>query len=119
MNRELIINNIRQEIKKKNYSNDMLGFDQVKDHAKSDKNFIRESASINPQKHIQGNILIVLIKKIIRKLVRFYIVPIVNEQNTFNNVVVNILEENKDLQLQIEFLEKSIDELEKALRINT
>jgi hypothetical protein len=102
-----IINDIRQEIRGKGYSNDILSFDDCFDQVFI--NNIRNFININPHKNIQGNKIVVLIKKIIRKLIKFYIVPIVDDQNAFNNYIIN------NLQLQIKYLNKKINDLEEKL----
>lgn len=152
INIEEIMQQIRAEIKEKGYTNDMLSFnDIVADSVemnvdKFDKVLLNEEIySLNSFWNVQtehalvsaGGLktkLSVFIKKVIRKLIRFYIIPIVSEQNTFNanvvrtmnlvncyitenerlseTVIINqehiekLIQENNELKKKVELLEK-------------
>ena len=149
INIEEIMQQIRAEIKEKGYTNDMLSFnDIVADSVemnvdKFDKVLFNEEIySLNSFWNIQtehalvsaGALktkLSVFIKKVIRKLIRFYIIPIVSEQNTFNanvvrtmNLVNCYITENERLsetvtinQEQIEKLVQENNELKKKVEL--
>lgn len=63
--------------------------------------------------HVLIGNLIVFIKKIIRKLIKWYIEPIVDEQRVFNNDVTNllraVLSENNTLHQRIEDMQRSLN----------
>lgn len=70
---------------------------------------------------ISGNRIIVFVKKIIRKLVKFYVEPIIKSQNEFNFYTTSAIaqlrakcEEEQDIKL-LE-MQKRIEELEKRCR---
>lgn len=107
INIEKIMDEIRADIKAKGYTNDMLSFNEVSSIKVVDGSFSREEydtalnylnnsynvVSIRP---LTGNPLFVFIKRIIRKLAKFYVEPIVasqNEYNAFNVRVLNALSE--------------------------
>lgn len=103
VNIENIMNEIRQEIKEKGYTYDMLSFKEVftvqtdgsneVDIAEIDGNlgYLNSSYEIMAYRPLAGNKLFVFIKKVIRKLTKFYIEPIVASQNEFNAYNVRVL----------------------------
>lgn len=106
INIEKIMEEIRNEIKDKGYTNDMLSFNDVQVDStdvnvnKFDKVvFNEELYTLNTLWNIQlyhnlgdakgiKSKIIVFIKRVIRKCVKFYIEPIINEQSTFNATAV-------------------------------
>ena len=103
VNIESIMQEIRQEIKDKGYTNDMLSFREiaappsVNDNAlnisdlDANMNYLNNSYMIVSCRPLQGNGLFVFIKKVIRKLTKFYVEPIVSAQNEFNAFNVRVL----------------------------
>ena len=91
INIEEIMADIKREIKEKGLTNDMLSFEEVP-YRKSQAggspqealDYVRSNYYIQPYKELQGNPLKVLFKKVIRKMVKFYVEPVVMEQNDFN-----------------------------------
>lgn len=101
-----IMQQIKNEIKEKNLTSDMLSFDDVpyktaEEMNLADKNILQdtEPASIyvnshyyiQPYKELSGNPFAVFVKKVIRKLTKFYVEPITFEQNEFNVNVVRLI----------------------------
>jgi len=99
VNVEKIMADIRAEIKEKGYTSDMLSFKDVTAKGSfegGDSTELGEAVramnavSLVPyDPPITGNPIAVFIKKIIRKLIRFYIRPTVEQQNEFNAQTVN------------------------------
>ena len=101
---EEIMQNIRKEIKEKGLSSDMLSFEDVpyqkpdaavngagSEEVKNSLVYLNGHYNVQPYKPLGGNPLFVFIKKVLRKLMKFYIEPIVNDQNNFNANVVRVL----------------------------
>lgn len=136
LNVEKIMEEIRNEIKVKGYTNDMLSFNDITTEnfnsniEKFEQNRFNEELfnlnsiwNVNPnrgieeKKGIKGK-CITLFKKIIRKCIRFYLSPIVFEQNSFNATTVRLfnlmnlyMEENRKLSNEIEELKREQEEL--------
>ena len=104
VNIEEIMQNIRKEIKEKGLSSDMLSFEDVpyqkpdaavngagSEEVKNSLVYLNGHYNVQPYKPLGGNPLFVFIKKVLRKLMKFYIEPIVNDQNNFNANVVRVL----------------------------
>ncbi|MDO5381664.1 MAG: hypothetical protein Q4F06_02950 [Eubacteriales bacterium] len=129
VNVENIMQEIKNEIKAKGYSNDMLSFDDIiidsssMNVTKFDKIKFEENLydanhewQVNSYRMIQGNKVSVFFKKVLRKCMYFFVDPIVNSQNGFNASLVRMMnqmscyidEQNKE----IEELKKRIDKLE-------
>lgn len=106
INIEEIMAQIKGEIKEKGLTPDMLSFEDVP-YSKPVQVTREESSSladaddalahmnahyyVQPYKPIAGNPLKVFIKKVIRKLTKFYVEPVVFEQNEFNANTVSVL----------------------------
>lgn len=106
INIEEIMAQIKREIKEKNLSSDMLSFEDVPykkpvqisrsgNASLSDADetlaFMNAHYYVQPYKPITGNPIKVFIKKVIRKLTKFYVEPVVFEQNEFNANTVSVL----------------------------
>ena len=101
VNIEQIMDGIRAEIKEKGYTSDMLSFKDVMSKNSSFENTLSDSELTDAidtadslclvpfDRPLTGNPIAVLFKKIIRKLIRFYIRPIVELQNEFNAQIVS------------------------------
>jgi len=131
---EDIMEEIRREIKEKNLSSDMLSFEDVpykkseemgngagnlNEEAEISLKYINSHYSVQPYKQLCGNPLSVFVKKVIRKLTKFYVEPIVAEQNEFNghavkviNAVNNLGKADKDSAQEISDLINRIEVLE-------
>ncbi len=91
---------IREEIKEKGYTYDMLSFNDISASPATDNGDVSvERAEKNlaymdnvhlvaGYRPLPGNKLVVLIKRIIRKLTKFYVEPVVASQNEFNAAAV-------------------------------
>ena len=94
---EEVLDDIRREIKEKGLTADMLSFSDVvrddevclsEEEAESCLSNLSRSSVIPESRRLEGNPLIVFIKRVIRRLTRFYIRPIVDAQNEFNAYAV-------------------------------
>ncbi len=123
INTEEIMKQIRAEIKEKGLNSTMLSFEEIpfqQEVSHAEPNFqlasLQQSAEylnirnqIEPYKPLEGNFLVVFIKKVIRKLVKFYIMPIMTEQNALNLHTANAIHQ---MHLYIEEQQKKISDLE-------
>ena len=129
VNVEKIMEEIRAEIKENGYTSNMLSFTDVNATGTnlvsmdSDYAYTVETANslclVPFDGPLTGNPLAVLFKKVIRKLIRFYIRPIVELQNEFNAQVVRALELNGEAMQRSpavsDDVTKKLDELEAKL----
>lgn len=123
INIEEIMAEIKQKIKEQGLTADMLSFEDVpyKKNAQSGSasealDYISTHYYIQPYKELQGNGIKVFFKKVIRKLMKFYVEPVVFEQNDFNAnavTVIKSLTENKsaDMSSKVEAMELAHKEL--------
>jgi len=106
INIEEIMAQIKREIKEKGLTSDMLSFEDVPyrkpvqvaaetgaslSAANEALDYINAHHYIQPYKPLMGNPVKVFFKKVIRKLTKFYVEPVVFEQNSFNAAAVNVL----------------------------
>ena len=125
---------IKQDIKDKGLSSDMLSFEDIPyrkpvqaDNAgdisgedfKGRMLWLKAHYYIQPYKQLAGNAVSVLAKKVIRKMAKFYVEPVVFEQNDFNANVVSVIgsltESNRKLERRISALERENAELREKL----
>jgi hypothetical protein len=97
---EEVLDDIRKEIAEKGLVSDILSFSDVAGISSADgEDFsgkklemciadLNGSCVITESRRIEGSPLIVFIKRVIRKLTRFYVKPIVDAQNEFNEYTV-------------------------------
>lgn len=123
INIEEIMAEIKQKIKEQGLTADMLSFEDVpyKKNAQSGSasealDYISTHYYIQPYKELQGNGVKVFFKKVLRKLMKFYVEPVVFEQNDFNAnavTVIKSLTENKsaDMSSKVEAMELAHKEL--------
>lgn len=123
INIEEIMAEIKQKIKEQGLTADMLSFEDVpyKKNAQSSSasealDYISTHYYIQPYKELQGNGIKVFFKKVLRKLMKFYVEPVVFEQNDFNAnavTVIKSLTENKsaDMSSKVEAMELAHKEL--------
>lgn len=129
INTEEIMKQIRAEIKEKGFDSSMLSFEDIpyaEEVSHADGNFqiqsLKQSTEylnirnqIDPYKPIEGNPLVIFIKKVIRKLLKFYILPIMTEQNALNLHTANAIQQmNNYIQEQTD----RINELESRQEAN-
>ena len=137
INVEEIMNEIKEQIKTRGYTEKELKFADISnsiaglDDFYEFENFKATIDQVDSKRvtqcwyPIHGNKLLVIIKKIIRRCIRFYVEPIVVGQNEFNNNTASALSqicakfEREDeysideMQKKIDILERRIAELEK------
>ncbi len=121
-----IMSEIRQKIKDEGLTSSMLSFEEIpldKPSSELDIDYnpyiLKQSAELlcsqnqlTPNKPIEGNPLVRLMKKVIRKLTQFYVVPIVLEQNTLNFHYANAVSQLYCFARETEKLSEKISELE-------
>ena len=124
INVESIMKEIKKEIEVKGYTNDLLSFDDVvvdvaMNVNKFDKIKFNEDIyvanhewEVNPYRPLQGNKVTVFFKKVIRKLVYFFVEPIVMAQDGFNASIVRMMNQ---MNCYIEEKDKEIAELKKEI----
>lgn len=140
INVEKIMEEIRSEIKTKGYISDILSFGDVtiEDPGNVSEKFDRESFNaelfnlnsnwnVNPNREVEWRPgfkgkCVMLFKKFIRKCIRFYLTPIVFEQDLFNATTVRLLnmlnlyvEENMRLSNEIDMLRSEQKELKNEI----
>ena len=138
INIEEIMSQIKREIKEKNLTADMLSFEDVPYEKPTDMSsgssledcdsaltYMNTHYYIQPYKELQGNPLKVFFKKVIRKLTKFYVEPVVFEQNDFNanttkalnslRSAVNTSSESSDMNDRLQVLELAQKELTKRI----
>ncbi len=138
INVEEIMSQIKREIKEKNLTADMLSFEDVPYEKPTDMSsgssledcdsaltYMNTHYYIQPYKELQGNPLKVFFKKVIRKLTKFYVEPVVFEQNDFNanttkalnslRSAVNNGSESSDMNDRLQVLELAQKELTKRI----
>lgn len=137
---EKIMMEIREEIKKNGLDKEILSFEEVPlpnvsnnfepNDEEFDIDFFMESTDamnsaykIQTERVLLGNPISVFIKKIIRKFIRFYIIPIINDQTSFNaytvrscNSIRNYIIQSREDKKRIEELEVRLASLEKTLK---
>lgn len=103
INIEEIMADIRKKIKEENLTADMLSFEDVPykkpvqvqantlEVADESLRYLNTRYYIQPYKELKGNPVVVFIKKVLRKLMKFYVEPVVFEQNDFNANTVAVL----------------------------
>lgn len=104
INIEEIMQEIRNEIDEAGYTDDMLSFDDVdlddgnfQFETFSKEDFNKEVYDLNHRWNIQtyrnlgSGGIIGFIKKIVRKMIRFYVDPVVEDQNQFNANLVKTM----------------------------
>ncbi|WP_019679993.1 hypothetical protein [Ruminococcus flavefaciens] len=123
INIEDIMTEIRQSIKDQGLTADMLSFEDVPFRKTAQGGSLSEALDyitshyyIQPYKELMGNPLKVFFKKVIRKMVKFYVEPVVMEQNDFNANAVTVMKsladsEAEDVSGKIETLELAQKEL--------
>ena len=123
INREEIMAEIKRGIKEQGLTADMLSFEDVPfkktaqgGSASEALDYITSHYYIQPYKELKGNPVKVFIKKVIRKLVKFYVEPVVFEQNDFNANAVTVMKslsegQAADLSGKVETLELAQKEL--------
>jgi hypothetical protein len=138
INIEEIMSQIKREIKEKNLTADMLSFEDVPYEKPTDMSsgssledcdsaltYMNTHYYIQPYKELQGNPLKVFFKKVIRKLIKFYVEPVVFDQNDFNanttkalnslRSAVNTGSESSDMNDRLQVLELAQKELTKRI----
>ena len=121
INVEEIMNKIRQNIKDKGYVEEekINNFDftpkiSEEDNFRYDIDVLNRVWNINLEREILSrNKLFAFVKKVIRKLTRWYIVPMMQDQITFNSYVVRNI---NNLNKQNEKIRQILDEKDKKIR---
>lgn len=103
---EEIMADIRREITEKHLTPDMLSFEDVpydkpgeavnkcslqSPEARDAMVYLHSHYAVQPYKPLSGNPIAVFVKKVIRKLTKFYLEPVVADQNEVNANIVRML----------------------------
>jgi len=131
---EEIMAQIREDIRSRGLTSDMLSFDDIPyarpeqaecagdisgEGYKAKMLWLKAHYYIQPYKQLAGNAVSVLAKKMIRKMAKFYVEPVVFEQNDFNANIVSVAESltesNRKLERRVEALERENAELREKL----
>jgi len=119
-----IIAEIQRDIEVKGYRDDDISFSNIPvrvssgdiAHSAALREHIielRTNKNVNAYRKLSSNRIfgsfIILVKKIIRKLTKFYIEPIVSDQNHFNDLSAVCLQ---DIFLELEILKRKVRNLE-------
>lgn len=73
--------------------------------------FISYNYELQPYQVFTGNPVKVFIKKAIRKIANFFVIPIVVQQNAVNTNFMIVSEAVRDQQEEIELMKKTLEEL--------
>ena len=93
INIEEIMKDIRREIAEKGYDSSMLSFDDVSLNSdltdddldmEESLRYAKLNFEVEAYRKLPGNAAVVFVKKIFRKFMKFYIEPIVRDQNQLN-----------------------------------
>lgn len=134
INVENIMEEIRMKIKERGESCDLLDFEMVPYESSTasngeafsmaafeqNLNLANQNYLVQAYRMLSGNPIGVFIKKVIRKLSKFYVEPIVEDQNQFNvymlrsmnSVYSYIKENNNDSKTIVQDLDKTVKMLE-------
>ncbi|MBO4523744.1 hypothetical protein [Ruminococcus sp.] len=127
INIEQIMADIKREIKEKGLTADMLSFEDIPYKKTSQSaspaealDFVTTNYYVEPFREFKGSRLKVFFKKIVRKIVKCYVEPIVMDQNDFNAnsaIVLKAVSEYKseDISSRVEVLEVMNKDLLKRL----
>ena len=125
INVEEIMNKIRQNIKNKGYLEEekINNFDftpkiSEEDNIRYDLDVLNQVWNINLEREILSrNKLFSFLKKVIRKLTRWYIIPILQDQITFNSYAVRVINNlNKQLDKKNEEIINLLNERDKGIK---
>jgi putative methyltransferase len=122
INVEEIMAKIRQNIKDKGYVEEekINNFDftpkiNEEDNFRYDLDTLNRVWNVNLEREILSrNKLFSFVKKVIRKLTRWYVVPMMQDQITFNSYAVRTI---NNLNKQIEELKKLLDKKDKEIKV--
>lgn len=126
INVEEIMTKIRQNIKDKGYVEEekINNFDftpqiSEEDNFRYDLDTLNRVWNINLEREILSrNKLFSFVKKVIRKLTRWYITPMMQDQITFNSYAVRSINNlNKQMEKQNERLEKLLDKKAEEIKV--
>ena len=129
---EMIMNQIRKEIVDNGYKQEELSFEDVLLRKREGLELLGEAfeaddmsswivkmdevKNVSCWRPLKGNPLSVLVKKIIRKAIKFYVEPIVSEQNQYNHYTVCAMamafsKLKEDYEKRIKELEDEVEKL--------
>lgn len=126
INIEEIMKDIRKEIQEKGYDSSMLSFDDVTINTdltdetldmEESLRYAKLNFEVEAYRQLPGNAVAVFVKKIFRKFMKFYIEPIVRDQNQLNfrySIMFNELEKKYSaLEAKFEKTTEKVAALEK------
>ncbi|MCM1314675.1 MAG: hypothetical protein NC040_02105 [Muribaculaceae bacterium] len=116
VNTEEIMSQLKRDIKEKNIPDfedipyKKYSGSEVPENPDNAIKSVRAYSYVHPYRQFSGNTLKVFLKKSVRKIIKFYIEPIVNEQNNFNSSTETALTSMRNTQKK---LIRRIEKLEK------
>jgi len=129
---EKLISEVQLEIKEKGFKNENVKFSDIpipvsESEQKRQKQFKQDMGSLGAchrvvsYRPLKSNraigFLVVTLKKTIRKLTKFYVEPIVADQNEFNRLATTCIHEMyrdfEEMQMKIKLLEDEIKRIDK------
>lgn len=137
INTEEIMKEIKTQIAERGYSRSELRFADVVDGIANSlgeipdyfelQNFDMTVDQMDAKREVQcwrvlsGNRIAMFVKKVIRKLVKFYVEPIVRSQNEFNFYTTSAMSQLKakyedEQEVRLSEIQKRIEELEKRCK---
>ncbi len=131
INIEEIMKEIRQNIKDRGYDKEPISFDEIEmpkavmqngekydeEVLLSELDFLMHNCSNSFHVPVNGrNPFTVFIKKVIRKLTRFIVIPLVDFQNAYNVSNLKCINQMKAYMAELEEYKTKIDKLENELK---
>lgn len=131
INIEEIMEEIRQNIKERGYDKEPLSFEEIEmpqavlqqgegyhaDVFLSELDFMNHNCLNQFHVPVAGrNPFSIFVKKVIRKVTRFIVLPLVNFQNAYNVSNLRCMNQMKEYMAELEEYKVKIDKLEKELK---
>ena len=119
MNIEDVMADIRRDIKDSGADKIPLSFDDSKytktGHGSASLDdaveYIAYNHEVQPYQIFTGNPIKVFMKKVLRKMAAFFVVPVVQQQNDLNSNFMVVAEAVKQQKEEIELMKRQLDDL--------
>ena len=116
-----IICEIRRDIEERELDGSILEFDRTVTDKKliNQMQFAEENALVAPNRKVKGSKVAQMVKRLIRKGTRFYVQPIVVDQNRYNMAILGVVQELlnslEECETKLQKQEYEIKQLKKAV----
>lgn len=116
-----IICEIRRDIEERELDGSILEFDRTVTDKKliNQMQFAEENALVAPNRKVKGSKVAQMVKRLIRKGTRFYVQPIVEDQNRYNMAILGVVQELlnslEECETKLQKQEYEIKQLKKAV----